>query len=351
MVRHTFGLKQLQADAVVAGDRAFAQLIEGRSNRWLLLTLAATLTITVAVTSIVGLGSVAQIFDYIGLDMAGRDVQVDPRHWLAVSETLSQSARTATRVTSLSATPVSLKEQIMIPFEYLYGGVPGETRFRENDIKTRTRVFYQLNGTNNGLANLVQGGTAAISAVTVKVQQYYDDDTTMKPPLFRPWWKPLTLAVPVANAEAFVDLDLKDLCRGITILQNTNKGMVSDIINKVALRGARQNIIGAGQLVTYDEFARGMEFRTGGNVYASPLGGIVHVNLQESGRLTHCLNPNQDSNLRLYFDVQPSSVAGMTFSEVRILLHLLERNAVLRSDNQYVTAPNEDPRLAHLVAA
>lgn len=341
MIRNTFGSKQLQCDPVNAGNRAFANLIEGRTNRFLILTLAATLTITSAVSAIVGLGSVAQIFDYIGLDMGGRDVQIDPRFWVAISDYLSQSPRTATRVTSLSASPVNLIEQIMIPFEYLAGGNPGETRFRENDIKLRTRAFYQLNTNSSGLANLVTGGTAALSNITVNVEQYFDDDKTTRPPLYRPWWKPMILAVPSANTEAYIDLDLKDLCRGITILQNTaNKGMVSDIITGIGLRSSDDNFIGSGQMMTLSEFARAFEFRSGGNVYAPSSGGIFHINLQESGRLSHCLNPTQGKNFRLYFNCAPSGVSGATGSEIRILLHLLERKAEQRDDGLWITAPD-----------
>lgn len=339
MIRHTFGNKDLQCDPVSAGNRAYANLIEGRSSRYLLLTLAATLTISVAVTSIVGLGSVAQIFNYIGLDMGGHDVQVDPRFWVCLSDYLCESTRTYTRVTSLSASPVSLVEQVIIPFEYLGAGNPGETRFRENDIKLRTRAFYELNGTNSGLANLVTGGTAALSNITVNVQQYFDDDKTMMPPLFRPWFKTLILPVASANTEAYIDLDLKDLCRGITILQNTaNKGAVSDIITGLSLRSATTNYIGSGQMLNLAQFVRGLEYRSGGAGGANL--SCFHINLQESGRLSHCLNPTQDGNFRLYFNCAPSGVSGATGSEIRILLHLLERKAEQRDDGLYITAPD-----------
>lgn len=349
MIRNTFGSKQLQCDAVSAGNRAYVSLIEGRSNRYVVLTITAILTISVAVTSIVGLGSVVQLFDYIGLDMGGRDVQVDARHWITISDYLSASKRTSTRVTSLSASPVTLIEQVYIPFEYLHGGNPGETRFRENDIKLRTKAFYTLNNVNNGIANLVGGGTAAITAVTVTAEQYFDDDKTMHPPLYRPWWKTLTLPVGASNTEAYVDLDLKDLCRGISIIQNTDKGMVSDIIKGIGLRGASTNYLGSGLMLTLDEFARQLEFKSGGDVYVSATGGALHINLQESGRLSHCLNPTQDSNFRLYFNVATSLKAGITKSEVLILLHLLERKALQRDDGQWVTAP--DPMMPQRLVA
>ncbi|HEY6201350.1 MAG TPA: hypothetical protein VI231_22290 [Candidatus Binatia bacterium] len=341
MIRNTFGSRQLAAQAVVAGDRAIATLVAGRSNRWLLITLTATLTITAAVTSIVGLGSVAQIFDSIGLDMGGDAVRVDPRHWLAIGEHLSGSKHSATRVTSLSASPVSLVEQLIIPFEYLAGGRPSETRFRENNIALGTNVVYELNGTNNGIARLVRGGTAALTNITVNVQQYYDDNVIARPPLFRPWWKPLTLNIAAASPEIPLILDLKDLCRGITIIQDSDVGMVTDVINKIGLRGSRSSIIGGGSLLNFKEWARGQEYRSGGDVFASPGGGVVHINFQESGRLANCLNPTQDASLALYFDAQPTAAAGATQTNIRVLLHLLQRNPQVRAgDGQYITAPD-----------
>lgn len=342
MIRWKFGSAQLQTNAVVAGDRAYAKLLKGKSNRYLLVTAQATLTVTAAVSAILGLGSVWQIFDEIGIDEGGKDFKVDPRFFIAITEALSQSTRTKTRMTSLSASPVTLREQIVIPFEYLYlAGKPGETRFRERDLSVDTQFFYALNAVNNGMAKLATGGTATITNVSVTVQQYFDNELTAEPPLFKPYWMQKRVPVVASNPQLALDIDTRDLIAGVTILQNTTgKGMVTDIINKVGMAGATQDFIGRGQLVNWDEFARGKELEFGGDVYAGPLGGVVHQNFRQSGRLSNVVNPNQDNTIQLLFDAQPSVVAGAVASEILVLFHLLRRESIQRvQDGVWVTAP------------
>jgi hypothetical protein len=341
VIRWHFGSAQLQVDAPVAGDRAYARFVKGKSNRYLRVTARATLTVTSAVSAILGLGSLWQAFDYIGIDEGGKDFQIDPRLMLALTESLSQSARTKTRVTSLSASPVALVEQIDIPFEYVNGGKPGETRFRESALDVDTRFFYVLNGTANGLAKLVTGGTATLTNVTVTVEQFYDNDLMSEPPLFKPSWMQKRLPVTGTNTALALDVNVRDLVGGITILQNTTgKGMVTDIINKFGMSGATQDFFGRGQLLNYDEFARGMEAEYGGDVYASAKGGVVHINFRQSGRLSNALNPNQDNTIQLLFDAQESAVSGAVTSEILVLFHLLTRNAVQRKgDGVWVTNP------------
>jgi hypothetical protein len=341
VIRWKFGSAQLQTQAVVAGDRAYAKLLKGKSNRYLLVTAQATLTVTAAVSAILGLGSVWQLFDEIGIDEGGKDFKMDPRFFIAITEALSLGVRTKTRMTSLSASPVTLREQILIPFEYLYGGKPSETRFRERDTGVDTQFFYSLNNANNGIAKLASGGTATITNVTVAVEQYFDNDILSDAPLFKPYWQQKRLAVAAANPQLALDIDYRDIIAGVTILQNTTgKGMVTDIINKIGMSGATQDFIGRGQLLTYDEFARGKDgIEYGGDVYAGPLGGIVHQNFRQSGRLSNCVNPNQDNLIQLIFDAQPSVVAGAVASEILVLFHLLRREAVQRPDGAWVTAP------------
>lgn len=122
-VRSKFGSAPLQVDAPVAGDRAYARFIKGKSSRYLTVTMKGLLTIATPVTAILGTGSIFQALDSIGIDEGGKDNFVaDPRLFSAVTEALALSSRTKTRVTSLSASPVQLVEQIHIPFELLFAG-------------------------------------------------------------------------------------------------------------------------------------------------------------------------------------------------------------------------------------
>lgn len=342
MIRHTKSHAQLSMDAAVAGSRSYGQFVEGRNNRYVQVILKCQLIITVAATAILGIGSAAQIFDEIGIDENGKDMPANPMAWVAISEFLRASAGTAVRATSINTGTYNLVETIIIPFEYLFSARPRESLFRERNPSARLRVFFKLNGTNNGLAKLVQGGTATVGNVTATGVQFYDDDPTAHTPLFKPAWKEIFLPIPSASTGFLLYLDLNpdEVLRGMTILQNTaNVNLVSDIINKIALRGARQDVIGRGDLVLYDDFARSQEFEAGGNVYATPNKMFVHYNFQKSGRLSQCLNSQQDTNFRLLFDAQPSVTLGATGSEIRVLLHLLRRDPYQRQDGTFVTAP------------
>lgn len=340
-IRWKFGSQELQVDAPVAGDRAYARLLKGKSNRWLCITVEADLAITVAVSAVLGVGSILQCIDAWGIDEGGKDPGVDPRFFIALTEALSKSTRTKTRVTSLSASPVHLVEQVDIPFEYLEGGKPGETRWREMDLAADTRFFYILNATNSGIAKLVSGGTAALTNFKVTVTQEWDNDVNAAPPLFRPAWIQKRIPVVGTNPDLQFAIGLKDICQGMTILQNTSgKGMVTDIINKFSLKGDSQDFIGRGSQRIWANFARGKEREFGGDVYAGPLGGIVHQNFRQSGRISNCLNPGQDSTITLSFDCQLSVTAGAVTSEILVLFHLLQRKGVQRAvDGMWVTSP------------
>lgn len=350
MIRHTKGHAQLDAEACVAGQRNYATLVEGRSNRWVLALVKATVTTTVALTSVLGLGSALQVFDQMGLDENGKDMAMHPMFLLLISEFLRGSAATATRLTSVGTGTYNLVEQVILPFEYLYGAKPRETHFRERNPSARTRFFYNLNGTNNGLGNIGNGGTATVTLVSVEVLQFFDDDPTAGDPLFKPQWREVTLPIPSSSANWKMQIDLApdEILRGVSIMQNTNnRSIVGDIINKVRFAGSRQDIIGRGGLVNYDGWARSQEFEAGGNVYATPNKSLVHYNFQKSGRLAQCLNSQQDAQFAFYFDAQPSSVAGATGSEIRVLLHLLKRDPYHRQDGSYVCAPQLPAYLAN----
>jgi hypothetical protein len=339
-IRFTNGYDDLAADAAVAGARAYANWLEGKSTRYLLMTVALVLTITGTATSIVGFGSPIQVFDEVGLDMGGRVTAFSPYHLIAISDYLTSSTRTYTRATSTAIATYNLTEQYIVPFEYPHRQIfATEVRFREDDTSKRVRLFYKLNATANGLANLVIGGTAAVTGVTVNVSQVYDPDLLCDPPTFRPWFEEKYKDIGQATVKGYLELDLTQVCRGLTILQLTNVGMVADIITAIGLQGTNFKYIGDNGLVDVQRYAKGLEFEAfGADVYRTSVGGMIHLDFAKL-KLSKALNPNQDSNFRLYFNALPSVRAGATWSRIVVLEHLLERSGKMRQDGQFVTAP------------
>lgn len=349
MQNNTFSVEQLQVDAVSAGNRAAARWLRGKTTRFLIVTILATYTCTVAVTSIKGLGSIVQAFDEFGIDENGTATAVDPRLLLAASEALRASAATATRVTAVGTQTTSLREQLKIPFEMVWalgGGIPNETRFRERDPGLDTKFFYTLNNTSSGVDKIKTGGTAALTNVSVAVQQAFDDSEFAKNPLFKPGYRQLSIAVPSTSAALKLDLQLDSAVRAITILQDSDVGMVTDIISAFRLYGSRQAYLGKSGQLNWDQFSRSKEFDEGGNVYSSPGGGIVHHNFTEFGHLSNALTPMYDSNFQLELNATPSVTSGATNSRVLVLLHTLNRDPqkdiFLRKDKIWVVAPPQE---------
>lgn len=343
-IRYTYNYDDIAAEAVRAGKRAYAKFLRGKSTRWLTATLALTLVIAVGGgTAVRGVGSPWQIMDEVGLDMGGRATAFSPYHLLALSDYLTSSKRTYTRLTCVAAGTYNLVEQVIIPFEYPNRQMRGsEVRFREDDTTKDMSFFYKLasaSGNPDASKIVAANGSVDINTITMTVSQNYDGDLLADPPVFRPWFEEKAVDVTQATTKGFIDLELTDLTRGITILQMSDLGLVSDIINKIRVKGTNYSYLGDNDLVDYANWARGQEFEDmGGDVYAPSAGGMIHVDFAKL-KLSKALNPNQDGNFRVYVDAQPSSLAGAASSQIVVLLSTLERNPKLRPDKQYVTSP------------
>lgn len=351
-IRFSDGYDDLNADPVSAGARAYSNFLSGKSTRYLLILVTLTLTITGAVSAILGVGSPIQVFDEVGLDMGGTVTAFNPYHLIGISDYLTNSKRTYTRATSTGTGTYNLSEQFILPFEYPNRQImASEVRFRENNTAEATRFFYKLNNTSNGLAQLVSGGTAAITNVAVKVSQRHDPDQLVDAPLFRPWFEEKSFPVTTNLAKAELTLTFDQLVRGVTILQLTDKGVVNDIITDFGLWANSTKYIGDTGLVNFQRYAQGSEYDDlGADVFSTNGGKILHIDFAKM-KLSKCLNPNQDTNFRLMVNGQPSSASGVNWSKVVVLLHTLERNPKQRaSDHMWITRENLPPELNALVA-
>lgn len=318
----------------VAGERSTSKLLNGVQTQFVNVRKTARVAITVApVTAIRNRGSVQALFTEEGIMQGGNIVSlVDPRVTKFVSEASSGSDHTDTRLAAVAVATTTLVEHSRLYFAHPYAANPRETSFVERDPGVDLAYFCTLDPTLNGRNRLVEvgGATVVIDQISVTVQQGYDAEEGSLP-LFLPTARQIVQGVPAANPELEVFVRTNNRIRAISILQEATfagggNAEVTDIINRVVLRGDRGFIIGP-EFMPWDDLAREQEYEFGGDVYASTRGSHVHLNFQQWGRLSKVLDPlRQDLNLRFVFDAQPTAAAGATASSIKITLWELERD-------------------------
>jgi hypothetical protein len=143
----------------------------------------------------------------------------------------------------------------------------------------------------------------------------------------KPWLSPyirqIVAQVAAANPNQRIDLRATRYLRGLLIQQDTTgEGEVSDIINSVILRGDRKSIIGDGG-VPFRDLQQAQAYEMGGALPA----GYLWIDFARYGRLSTLWNPNQDTNLRLELNVQPSVTGTPVSSLVRVIMVEYEKTA------------------------
>lgn len=327
------------------GRRDFSDLLNGKSNRFLQIFLAADITISVAViTAIRNGGHVAALFEEIGINEGGTDVcQGDPLLFAFASEVQRQSAGSEGKLASTAVGLTNLRQMFRIYFENPYMGAPHETAYMEKSIQSKLRFFCKYSNTPIPRICTVGGATVVFANVQVFVDQYFDDAED-KLPLFRPTWD--TVIQPIGGAGAaipiYLPLDMNTFLRGITFTgSSVSVGQQTDIINRIRITGDRYNYIGP-EPMNIDRFARGMEFEQGGNTYAAEGLKMFHMGFQKNGRLSTVMTPVQDSNLRMLMDALPSVASGVNDSQIVVLRHLLVRDPYVGPDGRRVTMTQAD---------
>lgn len=305
-----------------SGTRQFIRLLAIASIFYIDVLITGTLGVTVAGTGIQNRGSIMAAFDEIGVVENGRDrVVLDARLARYIAELAAPSALTATRATGAGVQTTVLREYVRIYFAHPFAVNPRETAFLARDPRADLQLFFKLNGTNNGVSNIIAGGTKTLTGVSVTAVQHIDEHETARP-LFIPSIRQVTQVI---AGSGVTDMYLRpnNYLRAIALQQDTNVGEVEDIITSLALLGDSRPIIGPEQ-VDFDLLRYAKEYEHGGSVLAPT--GYWHHNFQEGGRLANILNPRQDTNVRLSLTAAPSAAAGATSSVVRVALLELERD-------------------------
>ena len=306
-----------------AGQRQYNRLLGQGQTAFLTIVITVVLAVTVAGTGILNRGSIMAAFDEMGIVENGRDRWfIDPRIARFIGEAAAPSASTAVRAATAGVQNTTLRETFRLYFAHPYSVNPRETAFIVRDPSADYSFFHKLSAGTNGVAKIIAGGTATLASVTVKVQQTLDEFETVRPVAI-PTVRMVTQKVSGADKALDIFLRPYNYLRGLVIQQDTTIGEVSDIINSIQLHGDRREVIGP-EMNDWSLLTQAQEFDWGGNVLGAP--GYLLVNFQKGGRLANVWNPQQDANLRLTCDCQPSVVAGATTSTIRVAMLELERD-------------------------
>jgi len=325
-----------------AGQRQYNPLHTTCQSLRLDCTVECDFITTAPLTSILNRGSMLAIFDGIGMDENGTDriAPIDGRLLREIAEYGVESGLSTTRLTSLANGTTHLKETFPIFFAHPRSLQPRETSFMVRDPKQSLRLFHVVNGTLNGIGKLAVGGTATIQNIKVSVTQVMDEYETGRP-FFIPQYRMIQVPVTQANGALDVNIVTGQYLRALTVMQDSDKGEVTDIINALAIMGDMRQLLGPN-LHTWDNLARRQEIDNGGAVYTP--GAYYRKNFQLNGRLSEIWNPAQDNNLKIRFDCKPTAAAGATVSMIRILLEELVIDPSARTpDGKPLTDPLEIP--------
>lgn len=312
----------------VAGRLITARMINAVQTHWVQLDIQGDFTIaTAAAAAIRNRGSLWAAIEEVQVRENGKPrVEIDARVMRVLSEQAAPSALSSVRQTVLTAGTVTLKESARIYFAHPYAVQPRETAFMEHDSKQVLDVGVKLNsdGGASHIAKAGAGGTVSLANLTVRCTHGYDADETIKP-FFIPNIRQQIDTVSAASTKLPIYIKSPNVLRSLVLSQDdTVDGEVSDIVNTLKLRGDSRIWVDD---VTWEDMVAGSEFEFGG---ASGWATAAHLgfNFQTFGRLSKCLNPNQDSNLRFELDCQPSAT-GSGSSQIRTTIVELLTDAQL----------------------
>lgn len=339
---YAYGALNGQNASPDGGQRQYNPLHTTAQSHRLHVRVEGDLNVTVAGTAVLNRGSILAAFTEMGLDENGTDqMKLDARALRQMAEYGVESGLSKTRAASAAVATTHLVEEFPLFFAHPRSLNPRETAFLVRDPKQSLRFFHSLAANANGVANIIQGGTATLSNVKVTIVQVMDEFETARP-LFIPRLR--QVSVPVVQAQGALELNIitGQYLRGLLIQQDSSLGEVADIINAMALYGDARQIFGP-EMASFDTLARSQEVSFGGDVYGGG-NGYMFVNFQPNGRLSDIWNPLQDNNLRFRFDCQPTAKAGAAASIIRVVLIELVRDPSARTpDGRPLVDPLEIP--------
>jgi hypothetical protein len=287
------------------------------------LRVTGQVDITVAGVGLRNRGSILAALTDIGWSDGGENiVQADARCMRQIAEVLADSTLPSVRLAGAGVQAATLLEEIVPIFFSAYRTQnPNETKWVEVNKQQDQRPFIVP---QRLITRLASGGALAgtVTNVQATVETVYDEAVGQKPWL-SPYIRQIVAQVAAANPNQRIDLRATRYLRGLLIQQDTTgEGEVSDIINSVILRGDRKSIIGDGG-VPFRDLQQAQAYEMGGALPA----GYLWIDFARYGRLSTLWNPNQDTNLRLELNVQPSVTGTPVSSLVRVIMVEYEKTA------------------------
>jgi hypothetical protein len=350
---NTMQLAPLVQSQFIPGQDNVSRILNGVRTGFITLEITATLTVAVATaTGILNDGSLAALFTRVVFYENGNFiVQRDARSMSRMTELLGFAPSSNIRMSStLTAAAYALREHIVIPFAWPLGVNPWETCFVAIDQNAPNTVGLTAKGgatsgwtaagaaTGNGvIVTPGSSGTAAITLLNVNIVQEFDTDLGILP-LFRPYMQDL-VSQPFVGAvvdQAFY-IDYPDTLRSLMIQQDTDVGVVGDIITAYQFRTDTTTIDGNGNDLTFADQVQMLVRKFAGaisagriaraaNPYVDP--GYLFRNFQSSGRLSNVLVRAQiGQNVRLLITGAGSGSGTSGTSVVRAGMDRLQKIA------------------------
>lgn len=292
------------------------------------ITIKATVQITTLATSIRNGGMASALVDLFVHENGKDRVKIDGRAASHLTACYAAGQPTNVRATSMAVNTYNLVERVTLHFSPRQAVVPSETSFTEYSSNAPLFVEALARGASGAAlyARLFGGGAGTVSALSIEVEQEFYPEGAAPLPLYIPVIREQIEAAPGANDAQQVFLRSTERLRGVLVMQDSDVGIVSDIIQAAALRGDNTEVIGPNA-VTWDNLAQEQEDEFPGSVYpladAAMKTGMVFFNFQQEGRLTRTILPNRDHvNLRFEFKTGASAAAN---PKIRLVYIELER--------------------------
>lgn len=280
--------------------------------------------ITVAGTGLVNRGSILGAVTEAGYSDGGTDkINLDARLGRFIAECMAPSALPATRLAGAGVQAATILTETL-PFWMCAPRTINlnETKYAEVNKQLQQQIFIIP---RKVITTVAQGAALAgtVTNLTCNVEQRFDDMVGV-PPWLSIYVRQIVQNVNGANNALKIDLRGNRFARFIAIQQDTDQGEVTDIINSLVLRGDTYSLIGDG-VVPFADLADSQADEFGGTMTPGYLG----YDFCRYGRLSSMWNPQQDTNLRLEVNCQPSvtnfSGAASTGSKIRVAMVEFER--------------------------
>lgn len=311
------------AIAGVIGQRVFTDLENGRRTNRINLGCTLGINVTVAGAGVRNNGSLLGAWDEVGMVEGGKEVVVlDARAAHHLGLFFAGSNVRSTRLAGAGVQNITARENIVLHLAHPTAAKQEESVFTERNVNNKLQVFAKYNGL---AANIVSGGTVALTAPQITVTQDLDE-MRGTPPAVNIHIRQLNEEITAANPQKKIDLTGERFLAGILVQQDAGTvGEVSDIINSLVFRGDGNDIIGPGK-VSWADLTDFMSDQSGGAGHDLTWGRSWWAyNFVNHGRMSAMLNPDELKNLRLEVDCQPTAAAGATSSNIRVIIVEYER--------------------------